>query len=97
MTTNFSLPARVFSLFSADFVIAFFLLLLSFATFYNSFDNAFLMDDFPMLVENVNIGDPIFLQVDPAAKTQVYFRPVTHILNLITFTFLNKIPSAIIV
>ncbi len=75
-----------------NFVVAILLLLLSFVAFYNSFDNAFLMDDFPMLVENLNIGDSTFLQVNPAAKTQVYFRPVTHILNLITFTYFKQNP-----
>jgi tetratricopeptide (TPR) repeat protein len=75
-----------------DFVVAILLLLLSFVAFYNSFDNAFLMDDFPMLVENLNIGDSAFLQVDPSAKSQVYFRPVTHILNLITYTYFKENP-----
>lgn len=75
-----------------NFVVAIILLLLSFVAFYNSFDNAFLMDDFPMVVENLSIGDPTFLQVNSAAKTQVYFRPVTHILNLITYTYFKKNP-----
>lgn len=76
-----------------NFIVAILLFFLSIVAFYNSFDNAFLMDDFPMLVENLSIGDSAFLQVDPSAKTQVYFRPVTHILNLITFTYFKKNPA----
>jgi hypothetical protein len=69
------------------------LLFLGLVTFSNSFDNAFLMDDFPMLVGNLSIGAPDFLQLDPNAKSQVYFRPVSHFLNLITFTLFGKAPA----
>ena len=69
------------------------LLFLGLVTFSNSFDNAFLMDDFPMLVGNISIGAPDFLQLDPNAKSQVYFRPVSHFFNLITFTLFGKAPA----
>lgn len=45
-----------------------------------------------MLVGNYSIGESEFLQLDPSAKGQMYFRPVTHALNLITFIFFQKNP-----
>ena len=75
-----------------NFAVFLILLLVGLITFLNSFDNAFLMDDFPMLVGNLSIGAPDFLQLDPSAKTQVYFRPVTHFLNLITFSLFGQNP-----
>jgi hypothetical protein len=68
------------------------LFIVSLVAFYNSFDNAFLMDDFPMLVGNLSIGSTDFLQFAPSATTQLYFRPVTHILNLITFLLFGSNP-----
>lgn len=62
-------------------------------TYGNSFHNDFLMDDYPMLIKNQQIGDPSFLQLNIGAhQHQKYFRPVTHILNLITYSLFGEKP-----
>ncbi len=62
-------------------------------TYSNSLHNDFLMDDYPMLIKNQQIGDPSFLQLNIGAhQHQKYFRPVSHILNLITYSFFGENP-----
>lgn len=67
-------------------IIAIGLLFVVFFTYSNSLHNDFLMDDFPTLIENSTIETTSFLHLNPAnLKKYAYFRPVTHLLNLLTF------------
>lgn len=51
------------------------------------------MDDYPTLIGNAAIGEASSLQLSlKAAEGQVYFRPLTHLLNLITYTFFGQQP-----
>lgn len=75
-------------------VIAFCLAALCLVTYANSLSNGFLMDDYPMLIKNQHIGSPFFLQLVPPTQAQhlLYFRPVTHLLNLITYSWFKENP-----
>ncbi len=82
-----------YTFFNYDLVFALGYLLLCFLTYSNSLHNDFLMDDYPMLIQNTGIGNTGFLQLDPqSGKGQLYFRPLTHFLNLITYTFFGNSP-----
>jgi len=62
-------------------------------TYGNSLHNDFLMDDYPMLIKNQQIGDPSFLQLNIGAhQHQKYFRPVSHLLILITYSVFGENP-----
>jgi tetratricopeptide (TPR) repeat protein len=63
------------------------------AAYANSIHNDFLMDDYPMLIRNRHLGSPSFLQlVFTRQPQQLYFRPVTHLLNLITYIWFGQNP-----
>lgn len=67
---------------------------LCFLTYGNSLHNDFLMDDYPMLIKNQQIGDPSFLQLNiDTHQPQKYFRPLCHILNLITYSLFGENPA----
>ena len=67
---------------------------LCFLTYGNSLHNDFLMDDYPMLIKNQQIGDPSFLQLNiDTHQQQKYFRPLCHILNLITYSLFGENPA----
>ncbi|MCR4336938.1 MAG: tetratricopeptide repeat protein [Candidatus Omnitrophica bacterium] len=68
------------------------LFLFGLLTYSNSFNNAFLMDDYPMLISNPQEGDVAFLQLDLSSEKLIYFRPVTHLFNFITFAFFADNP-----
>ena len=73
--------------------MAVFFLFLCLVTYQNVFQNEFLMDDYPMLIQNYSIDNTQFLQINPQSlKTQAYFRPVTHVLNFITYAFFGNGP-----
>jgi tetratricopeptide (TPR) repeat protein len=75
-------------------IVALCLLAICLLTYSNSLRNGFLMDDYPMLIENHSIGDANFLQLNiHTLKNQVYFRPVTHLFNLITYIIFGTEPS----
>lgn len=64
-----------------------------FLTYQNSLSSPFLMDDYAMIVENRAIQDPRFLQIVPSpSKDVVYFRPLTHLLNLAAFLMFGDDP-----
>lgn len=52
------------------------------------------MDDYPMLIRNRSLGSPSFLQlVFTRQPQQLYFRPVTHLLNLVTYSWFGQNPA----
>lgn len=61
-------------------------LILCLGLYANALNGRFLMDDYPMLVGNNNIYTSAFWQLHPSSRYDLYFRPVTHILNTITFS-----------
>jgi Tfp pilus assembly protein PilF len=69
------------------------LILITIWTYANSLTNPFMMDDYPMIVNNRAILDPTFLQVNFSEKhpaghnigQHMYYRPVTHLFNTITY------------
>ncbi|VAX36517.1 hypothetical protein MNBD_UNCLBAC01-70 [hydrothermal vent metagenome] len=64
-----------------------------FFTYKNSLYNGFLMDDYPMVIKNPLIGTLSFLQLDfNTQHSQVYFRPVIHFFNLITYILFEENP-----
>lgn len=83
-----------------NLLVAVFLFLVCFVTYSNALPNAFLMDDYPIIIDNRAIKDPHFLQIAPFLKSgtaynsadHVYWRPVTHLLNLFSFLLFNKDP-----
>ncbi len=76
-----------------EYFIVLCLLLTCYLTYGNSLNNAFLMDDYPMLIENRSLGSLSFLQLDfRSLEDQAYFRPVTHMLNLITYSVFGTRP-----
>ncbi|MBF0123177.1 MAG: hypothetical protein HQL21_07230 [Candidatus Omnitrophica bacterium] len=76
---------------SHPFFIAISLLILCFILYGNCLQNAFLMDDYPMLIFNFHIGEAGFLQLNPQAlEQQAYFRPLTHFINFMTFSLFDK-------
>lgn len=74
--------------------VAFCFAALCLAAYANSLLNGFLMDDYPMLIKNRHLGSPSFLQlvVPEQAQQLLYFRPVTHLLNLITYSWFKENP-----
>ena len=73
--------------------IALITLALCFVTFRNSLHNDFLMDDYPMLIGNDLIETQSFLQIDiHGLSNKIYFRPITHLLNYITFGLFGRNP-----
>lgn len=69
--------------------IALLLLGVCILTFSNSLGNPFLMDDHALVTRNKAIKDPGFLQIGQghlrADSPPVYFRPATHLFNLIPY------------
>jgi tetratricopeptide (TPR) repeat protein len=57
----------------------------------NSLHNQFLMDDYPMLIGNRQIDSLSFLQLS-GGDGQIYFRPMTHFLNYVTYAFFGENP-----
>lgn len=57
----------------------------------NTLHNEFLMDDYPMLIENRHISSLGFLQLN-GNELSIYFRPITHLMNYITFAFFGDNP-----
>ncbi len=66
--------------------VAVVLALLCLASYSNSFNNGFLMDDYPMLIKHPNISSPEFLRYDFSKEGPKldYFRPIERV-----FLFLN--------
>lgn len=74
--------------------VALVLLVLCFASYSNSFNNGFLMDDYPMLIKNPNITNPEFMTIDFANRNGVaYFRPVHNVITFFTFRFFADRPA----
>lgn len=74
--------------------VAVFLFLLCLASYSNSFNNGFLMDDYPMLIKNPNITNPEFMKIDFSNRGGVaYFRPVHNVITFFTFRFFADRPA----
>ena len=68
-------------------------LVIGLLTYANSFQNGFLMDDFPRVLENADFRTKGFAPFDPEIlRNQVYLRPVTDFFNFVTFVFFNDQP-----
>jgi hypothetical protein len=64
--------------------------LLCLIVYTSSFHNGFLMDDYPMLLDNHSFGIMEFVQLKGDGRGQVYFRPMYHLLNVISVEFFGK-------
>lgn len=69
------------------------LFIVSAAAFFNSLDNGFLMDDYPMLIGNRSTNILQFLQIDFTGHEKIiYFRPVYHFHMLATIAAFGDEP-----
>ena len=90
-------------LWKRNILVGILLLFVCCLTYSNSLDNAFMMDDFSLIVRNPAIRDPGFLQWDFFSPKQtssqltdisqhIYFRPVAHSLSSLGFVLFDQNP-----
>ena len=85
------LSKEVKNYFSHPSFIALLMLILCFILYGNCLHNEFLMDDYPMLIYNFHIGEKSFFQLNlETLHNQAYFRPLTHFINFISYTFFGR-------
>lgn len=91
------LKSNVLSLFiekRKNLWIALLLFVFCLITYGNVFHHEFLLDDYPMLIQNREIDSLSFLQLNPQLlHSQIYFRPISHLLNFITYSFFDHHPA----